>query len=265
MPRLTRRSLLAAGGSLGASLLMGAAEASSPRTVVVWSERTAPRRIYPHDINAAIADGIRGMDGWDVVTANIDEPAQGLPDELLNRTSVLIWWGHLRHDQVKDDLAARIAARVRSGSMGFIGTHSAHWSKPFKALMGTACGWAGGYVEDGSRLNVVVMAPKHPIARDVRDFVVPHTERYTEPFDVPPPQTLVFDGIYTLPAGSTQESRQGMTWQIGAGRVFYFQPGHEDYPIYYQPEIRHVFRNGILWVNPRNERHNRASAPAGGR
>lgn len=61
------------------------------RVVVVWSEGTAPKNIYPNDINGAVAEGLKAsLQGWEVVTASIDQPDQGLPDELLNRTNVLI-------------------------------------------------------------------------------------------------------------------------------------------------------------------------------
>ncbi|HZO89083.1 MAG TPA: ThuA domain-containing protein [Chthonomonadaceae bacterium] len=256
--QISRRALLGSGLAWAGGLLLGeragaprgTARSQSKRRVVVWSEATAPRNVYPRDVNTAIAEGLKPLKGWEIVTASLDEPDQGLPDTLLNSASVLIWWGHQRHDEVKDALVARIVHRVKAEGMGFIATHSAHWSKPFKALMGTSGSWNGGYVEDGSRLNVIVRAPRHPIARGIRDFVVPHTERYTEPFDVPTPETLVFDGIYTRPDGSTEHSRQGLTWTVEKGRVFYFQPGHESYPIYFQEEVRHVFRNAVAWAAP---------------
>ena len=96
-------------------------------------------------------------------------------------------------------------------------------------------------------------APKHPIAKGIKDFVVPKTERYGDPFEVPTAETVVFDGIYTLPNGTTGEhAQQGMVWTVGKGRVFYFQPGHEAYPIYFQDDIRQIFRNGVLWSPARS-------------
>src|SRR5579884_576585 len=251
----TRREFLRDGALLaaGAAFLAAGsvAEARPKRRVIVWSEGTAPRNVYPHDINTAIAEGLQPLKGWDVQTASINDPGQGLPEDVLQSASVLIWWGHARHAEVRDELVSQIVHRVKDEGMGFIATHSAHWSKPFKALMGTSGSWNGGYVEDGSKLDVLVVARRHAIARGLNDFVIPHTERYTEPFEVPPPETLVFDGVYTRPDGAKEKSRQGMTWTIGKGRVFYFQPGHESYPIYFQEEVRHVFRNAVLWVAPR--------------
>ncbi len=249
---LRESALLTAGSLLALNIGSNARAASSGRRVIVWSEGSAPKSIYPDDINTAIAEGLRSLKGWDVKTASLNDPDQGLPQETLQSANVLIWWGHQHHGDVRDELVARIVHRVKEEGMGFIGTHSAHWSKPFIALMGTSCSWNGGYVEDGSKLDVIVRDPKHPIARGIGDFVVPHTERYTEPFDAPTPADLIFDGVYTRPDGLQEKSRQGMTWQIGKGRVFYFQPGHESYPIYFQPEIRHVFRNAVGWCGAKH-------------
>lgn len=244
---VTRRTLVAGGFAMAGGLIVGNAGAQpKKRRVVVWSEGTAPKNVYPNDINAAIAEGLMPMKAWEVVTASINDPNQGLSEESLNQTDVLIWWGHEKHDAVKDDLVSRISKRVHDDGMGFIATHSAHYSKPLKALLGTPCGWKY-YIDDGAKLDVVVKAPSHPIARGIKDFTVPHTERYGDPFQVPTPETVVFDGIYTLPNGTTEHAQQGMVWTIGKGRVFYFQPGHESYPIYFQDDIRHIFRNGVNW------------------
>ncbi len=250
--RFLTSGLVAAGAAvLGAQLPQqsGAAElALKKKRVICWSEGTAPKNIYPNDINHAIAEGLAPLKGWEVITASINDPEQGLSDELLNSASVIIWWGHARHDDVKDELVQKIVHRVKEDGMGFIGTHSAHWSKPFKTLMGTPAGWTGGYYEDASRVDVSIKAHEHPIAHGLKDFVIPHTERYTETFQVPDPERLIFDGLYTLPNGKTEPSRQGMIWTVGKGRVFYFQPGHESYPIYFQDEVRHVFRNAVPWA-----------------
>jgi trehalose utilization protein len=250
---LIERGLVAAGGLVvagGALAQTNTLRGRRTRRVVVWSEGTAPKNVYPSDINSAIAEGLSPLSsqGWDVSTASIWQPDQGLPEDVLDGADVLIWWGHQRHGDVKDELVSRIVKRVKDDGMGFIATHSAHYSKPLKSILGTPCGWQGGYIEDGSRVDLIVKAPRHPIARGVKDFTVPHTERYGDPFEVPKPETLIFDGTYTLPNGTKQNAQQGMTWTVGKGRVFYFQPGHETYPIYFQPEIQRVFQNGVRWA-----------------
>jgi len=136
----------------------GNAKAQTRRTIVVWSEGTAPKEIYPHDINGAIAEGLKKVPNWDVVVANLSDPDQGLPDKLLNRADVLIWWGHKKHAEVKDELVDKIVKRVKEDGMGFISLHSSHFAKPNKKLMGTACSWKA-YVSDSTTLKVTVKSP----------------------------------------------------------------------------------------------------------
>ena len=240
------RSAIAASAALLAPHL---ANAQGTKRVVCWSEGTAPKKIHPNDINTAIADGLRKhLTGWDISTASINDPDQGLPEDRLNNVDVLIWWGHQRHGDVKDELVDRIEKRVKEGGMGFLPTHSAHFSKPMKRLMGTNCGWTGGYIDDGSTVKVIVKEPSHPIARGISDFTIPHTERYGEKFEVPTPEDVIFDGRYGLPNGTFDESRQGLIWRVGHGRVFYFQPGHEGYPIYFQEQVQRILSNGVGWL-----------------
>lgn len=228
---------------------LGAGEGN--RQVVVWAENTAPLdKVYPNDVNTAMADGLRSMAGWKVVVASIDDPDQGLNEERLKRTDVLIWWGHRRHGQVKDDLVDRIVRRVKEEGMGFVAVHSSHFAKPYRKLMGTPCSW-GEYKADGTSARVIVKQPDHPIARGVRDFDLPKIERYGEPFAVPEPEAVVFDGVYTRPDGEKQPGRMGLCWTIGKGRVFYLTPGHETYDDFLRDEIRLILRNAVEWAAPR--------------
>ncbi len=170
--QLSRRAILALGAvAAGESLLSRTGFASEPqRRVVVWSEGTAPKNVYPRDIRGAVADGLKPLTGWEIVTATLSDPDQGVSVESLNKTDVLIWWGHQRHGQVKDENVARIVRRVKDEGMGFIALHSAHFSKALKKLLGTNCGWKGGYVEDGSGLEIIIKDKQHPIARGLSDF-----------------------------------------------------------------------------------------------
>lgn len=255
---ISRRTAIVRGGTVATALVCVPAllAASDRRKVVVWSEGTAnvdpaSKKVYPQDINTAIAEGLAPLEGkgWQVVKASLNDPDQGLSDELLNSTDVLIWWGHKRHGDVKDDLVNRIDARVREGRMGFIGTHSCHFAKPFKKLMGTRCSWRE-YVDDGTSAEIIVKEPDHPICKGVKTFKLPHIERYGEPFAIPTPQSVPLDGLYTKPDGATESARMGMCWTIGKGRVFYFTPGHETYNDYYRPEVRQIFVNAVPWVAP---------------
>ena len=250
--KLSRRSVLAAGAVAAVELLSSQPVwADQPKhRVVVWSEKTAPKNVYPHDINGAVAEGLEPLKakGWEIVTASITDPEQGCSAESLDKTDVLIWWGHQRHGQVTDEHVKRIVARVKSGGMGFIALHSSHFSRALKALLGTNCGWKGGYVEDGSKLDMIVKDKQHPIAAGLSDFSIPHTERYTEAFEIPEPEAVVFDGVYTRPDGSKESSRQGIVWAVGKGRVLYFQPGHETYPIFFDANIRKLMANAVEWA-----------------
>jgi len=219
------------------------------RCVVVWSEGTAPKNVYPNDINGAIAEGLASLKGWEVVKASISDPEQGLPDALLKRADVLIWWGHKKHDLVKDELVQKIVARVKDEGMGFIALHSTHFAKPNKALMGTPCSW-GAYKGDSTTLDVTVKAPDHPIAKGVTNFTIDHSERYSEPYAVPEPQTVVFEGVYHVKDGSADPSRIGLCWQIGKGKMFYFQGGHETNPVFYDKNVQQIMRNAVEWAAP---------------
>jgi len=239
---------------LMAVLVMGMAGvnlAAPKKTVVVWSEGTAPKNIYQNDINAAIADGLRAseqMKDWDVVVANLSDPEQGLPDALLAKADVLVWWGHKKHGVVKDELVNKITKRVKEEGMGFIALHSSHFAKPNKALMGTACTFAA-YVTDNKETVVKVTAANHPIAKGVaKEFTIENEERYSDPYAVPPAAATPFGGTHIHKDGTKEESTQGYCWTVGKGNYFYLQAGHETNPIYFQPEIRKIMANAVNWA-----------------
>jgi trehalose utilization protein len=214
--------------------------------VTVWNEHVAERekpaaaRIYPDGMHATIAHAVHEL--GPVHTATLDEPQHGLPPELLDATDVLLWWGHSAHERVSDDVAARVVERVLDG-MGLVVLHSGHFSKPFKRLMGTRCDLR--WRDDGEREIVWTVAPGHPIAAGLpASFIIPAQEMYGEFFDVPPPDELVF--ISSFAGGEV--FRSGCCWSRGRGRVFYFSPGHETFPVYHQEEVRRVLVNGARWA-----------------
>jgi trehalose utilization protein len=217
--------------------------------VTVWNEfrhektHEAVTRVYPDGIHEAIAAPLRSA-GFDVKTATLDEPEHGLTDDVLANTDVLIWWGHMAHGDVQDEIVARVQARVLAG-MGLIVLHSGHFSKIFKALMGTTCNLK--WREIGEKERVYVIEPGHPIAKGLGEyFEVPHAEMYGERFDIPAPDTLVF--ISWFEGGEV--FRSGCCYHRGAGKVFYFRPGHETYPVFYQSEIQQVLANAVQWAAP---------------
>lgn len=117
----------------------GAASASAAEQlirVVVWDEQQpAQKQAYENFLGNAIAAHLTKQPGLRVISANINEPEKGLPATLLDTTDVLIWWGHVRHNEITSAMAKDIVARVKSGQLAFIGLHSAHWSAPFVEAM----------------------------------------------------------------------------------------------------------------------------------
>ncbi len=218
---------------------------------VVWNEflherqEEAVRAIYPDGIHATIAAALGTDAGISVSTATMDEPEHGLPQSRLDETDVLLWWGHRAHGSVSDEVAQRVQRRVAEG-MGLIVLHSSHFSKVFKLLMGTPCSLR--WREAGERERVWAINPSHPIARGIGpNITLPNGEMYGEPFLVPEPLETVF--ISWFQGGEV--FRSGLTYQRGAGRIFYFSPGHETYPIYHDAAIQTVLRNAVHWAyNP---------------
>lgn len=224
---------------------------TSPIRVLVWGENhhekhdAIPQRIYPDTIHGTIAEGVRRVLGDDVVveTATLDDDEHGLTEERLARTDVLIWWGHVRHDDVADAVVERVHRHVLSG-MGLLALHSAHFSKIFIRLMGTTCTlrWRQGT----DRELVWTIAPTHPIAEGVaQPIVLPAQEMYGEFFDVPTPDDLVFVSGFS----GGEVFRSGMTFSRGHGRVFYFSPGDQDYPVYHDADIQRVIANAVCWAH----------------
>ena len=217
--------------------------------VTIWNENRHEKEdadviaVYPDGMHAPIARHLRER-GFSVNVATLDEHEHGLTEEALAETDVLTWWGHKAHGEVSDEIVERVHQRVLDG-MGLVPLHSSHFSKIFKKLMGTSCGL---YVREiGEKERVWVVNPGHPIAKGLGEyFEIPHAEMYGEPFDVPEPDSLVFVSWF---AGG-EVFRSGCCYKRGRGKVFYFKPGHETYPIFYQDEVLRVIENGILWAAP---------------
>ncbi len=226
---------------------------ANPIRVTVWGENVhehksaAVGKIYPDGMHAVIAAGLRESLGQEVEvrTATLQEAEHGLTDEILAKTDVLTWWGHYAHGQVDDKVVEKVHKRVLQG-MGIIVLHSGHYSKIFKKLMGTGCGLKWREAAEKERLWCV--NPGHPIADGLGEyFELPHTEMYGELFDIPTPDELVF--ISWFEGGEI--FRSGCCWTRGKGKVFYFRPGHETFPIYFDANVRKVIANGVQYVAPR--------------
>ncbi|MDQ3671039.1 MAG: ThuA domain-containing protein [Actinomycetota bacterium] len=235
--------------------------------VTVWGEgleqeNPEAKQIYPDGLHEAIAASLRDELSADAVvrTAVLADPEHGLPSEVLDGTDVLVWWSHLSHEDVDDAVADRVVQHVLDG-MGLLVLHSSHESKPFLRLMGTRCSLR--WRNDAEREVVWTVAPTHPIAEGLPPaIVIPEHEMYGEYFDIPPPDELVFVSSF---AGG-EVFRSGCCWTRGKGRIFFFGPGHETFPVYHQPEVKRVLANGVCWARRRSSRVETASSsnsPAG--
>lgn len=223
-----------------------------PINVTVWSENYHEtreedvRRRYPDGIHGAIAAGLAEHLGGRAVirTAVLDDPEHGLSEKALSEIDVLAWWGHMAHEEVADEVVERVRRRVLGG-MGLLVLHSGHYSKIFRALMGTTCSLT--WRDAAERELVWTVAPAHPIARGVpRPLVIDRQETYGEPFDVPEPDELVFISTF----GGGEAFRSGCCYRRGLGRIFYFSPGDQNYPVYHHPGVRRVLANAVLWAAP---------------
>lgn len=214
-----------------------------------WHELNEPvvGKMYPHGIHKALADGLAD-DDFEITTTWLEKDEwQGLSQELLDNTDVLLWWGHCRHSDVNQDTVERVVAHVLDG-MGFIPMHSAHASRPFGRLMGTHCTLQWRDINEHARVWCV--NPAHPIAKGIpMSFELSNEEMYGEFFNVPQPDDLVFISWYE----GGEVFRGGCTWTRGEGKIFYFHPGHETCPSFYNPTVLQVLKNGIRWAAKTHE------------
>lgn len=223
---------------------------TEPLRVTVWNEFIDEKEY--EDVKAVYADGIHEAlavalreHGFEVGTATLDEPEHGLTEDVLSATDVLLWWGHRAHGDVEDAIVERVHKRVTAGGMGLIVLHSAHYSKIFRKLMGTSCDLK--WREIGEMERMWVVSPGHPIVAGLGEYIeLEHAEMYGEHFDIPEPDKLIF--ISWFEGGEV--FRSGCCYERGRGKIFYFRPGHESYPIYYKPEIIQVLANAVRWAAP---------------
>lgn len=232
---------------------MSEVTSSSPIRVTVWNEfiheqsKDEVKAIYPDGIHAVLAQALEEQLGTAVQVrcATLDEPEHGLPQDVLAATDVMLWWGHAAHDRVADEVVDRVQRRVLEG-MGLIVLHSGHGSKIFRRLMGTECmlRWR----EAGELERLWITAPGHPILAGIDGdyFELAETEMYGEHFDIPQPDELLLVSWF---AGG-EVFRSGCTFRRGQGKIFYFRPGHETYPIYFDDKVRRILGNAVKWAAP---------------
>ena len=217
--------------------------------VTVWNEnkheKTSERlnELYPGGLHTYIAGFLDKDEEIEVRTATLDDPECGLTQEVLQDTDVLVWWGHMAHHEVPDEVVIRVQNAVLAG-MGLVVLHSGHHSKIFKRLLGTTCNlkW-----RDGARERIWTVKPNHPRADGVPEtFALDCEEMYGEPFDIADPQEVVFMGWFN----GGEVFRSGCTWVRGNGKIFYFQPGHETNPSFQNEHVQRIIRNAVHWAAP---------------
>ena len=217
--------------------------------------------IYPDGIHGAIAAGITPLGDFEIRSATLRQAQHGLSDEVLAETDVLMWWGHGAHDQVEDAVVERVHRAVLEG-MGLIVLHSGHFSKIFKRVLGTHGGLIWREADEKERLWN--LDPSHPILAGIPAyFELEQAEMYGERFDIPTPDELLM--ISWFQGGEVFRSL--CTWRRGHGRIVYFRPGHETYPIYHDANVLRILANAGEWARAReridsSECHNVAALEA---
>lgn len=230
--------------------------------VLVWGENLhewkneTVRGHYPDGMHHHIAGWLNRDPSIRAETATLQDPEHGLPPSRLEETDVLVWWGHMAHEAVDDGVAERVVEQVNAG-MGFLPLHSAHFAKPFKRLMGTTCTLS--WRDRGERERLWICNPAHPIVEGIEGpyIEIPRAEMYSEPFQVPAPDEQIFVSWF---AGG-EVFRSGNVWYRGAGKVFYFRPGHETFPIYHDPAVMRVIGNACKWLAPRRRWNHITACP----
>ena len=215
--------------------------------VTIWHEfrheklKENIRELYPEGIHAKIKSFLE-CDEIKVTLTSLDEPNQGLSDELLESTDVLMWWGHIAHGEVSDELVSKIKDKVLAG-MGFVAIHSAHHSKPFKAILGATGNLTWGRNQRAIMWNV---CPTHPIAEGIPAHFELFEEMYGEPFYIPKPDDVIFTTWYE----DGNIFRGGATFTRGLGKIFYFHPGHESCTSFDNIYVQRIIKNGVKWCAP---------------
>ncbi len=292
--------------SILASLLLACAlanpaAAADPVRVLVWDEQQPEQKKAYGDkfLGETIAAHLATLPGLTVKSVNLKSPEQGLDSATLDKTDVIVWWGHVQHQAVNVASVERVVERVLTGRLSLVALHSAHWSRPFVRLMqerarsdasasipenlrasatiestNEQCIGVGvkpdarltpflektgdsswrltlpacvfpAYRADGAPSHVTTLLPKHPIASGLPEkWDISQTEMYSEPFHVPKPDAVIFEERWD----KGEWFRSGCLWNVGSGRVFYFRPGHESYPVFTQPNPLRVIENAVRFL-----------------
>ncbi len=278
--------------------------AAAALKVLVWDERQAKQaEAYDNFLGNEIAKRLNTKPGLKVDSVGLDDAGQGLTN--VEDYDVLVWWGHVRQDEVSDEMGRKIVGLVKAGKLALMPLHSAHWSVPFMEAMFertrdearsrypdpkteieyvkppgrfaityeslvTPAYYAykrrgrvahvrvdlpncvfPGFRPDAAPSTATVTRPDHPIMSGLpRQFEIPQTEMYDEPFHVPEPDEVLFRETWKYGGRFIG----GAIWHIGTGNVFYFRPGHEQYPVFKDEKIMTIVENAVRWLGSQVER-----------
>ena len=188
-------------------------------------------QLHPDGIHGAVAQGIRATlgSGALVTTATLDEPEHGLTQQVVADNDVLVWWGHIAHDEVRDDVVDRV-----HGSMSWAAWDSRASFGPlledFRRLIGTSAGLLWRNDRTGSWCGRSTRhIPSPPGCRS--PIVIEQQEMYGEFFDIPAPDELVFVSSFT----GGEVFRSGCTFRRGFGKNSAWAPASQDYPASHHP------------------------------
>ena len=220
--------------------------------VTVWNEgyhekhNPAIAAVYPEGIHGCIAAFLKeDAEIGTIRQCTLETEGQGLTEEILSDTDVLIWWGHVKHGDVTDENVNRVYDHVVTRGMGLIVLHSGHASKIFQKICGTKSYDLKWREHPNERERVWVIEPAHPICAGLPQcFELPHEEMYGERFEIPAPDELVFISWF---AGG-EVFRSGLCYNRGIGKVFYFRPGHEAFPTFFDKNVQTVIKNAVKWA-----------------
>ena len=218
--------------------------------VTVWNEFYDEKQwpeildIYPGGVHQAIKRFLDRENDLEVTVSTQQDTEQGLSQELLDRTDVLIWYSHMEKEPIAEERIDAVIRRVLDG-MGLIFLHSSLGSQLASQLLGAR--GHGTYREIGEKERVWVIDRSHPIAQGLNEyFEFPQSEMYGEPCDIPTPDELIFISWY---AGGNA-ARSGYTYRRGAGKIFYFSPGHAWYDVMNREEFQTVVKNAVRRARP---------------
>jgi len=227
-------------------------------SAVTTEERPLP---YPVSIGETIAEFLRESGDFEATVATADTAK--LKSRSLEDYDALMMWAH--GEPIAESVQYQIVEAVEVGGMGFVGLHSIMIPDAYPVITQRLLGATGLYDwEEDVPLRIASMASEHQILDEITDHDY-LGEAYYEPLrlaeDVQPLLSMVVRGtgvrqVHKGEKGSVVEDRDvtGLasricwTRQVGRGRIFYLQPGHETYPVYKDAVIQRLLSQGLHWV-----------------